>query len=119
MTPFIGRIIVQPMGGNPPPTAPTLFSPDGFWWWDGAQWRSALSPDGIWRWDGRSWVPNRPIALARRGGGATAVIITIAAFAGIVGLVTIVTVVVLLSMGNQISNVFSNVAAALASSPSP
>lgn len=33
-------------------------SPDGYWWWDGAQWVSAVSPDGHWRWDGSAWVVN-------------------------------------------------------------
>jgi Flp pilus assembly pilin Flp len=39
-------------------------------------------------------------------------------FVGILVLVSVVVVVVLLTMGNQIANVFSNVAAALGS-PSP
>lgn len=33
-------------------------SPDGFWWWDGQQWVSAISPDRLWRWDGVRWVVN-------------------------------------------------------------
>ncbi|MBO0837140.1 MAG: hypothetical protein J2P28_16750 [Actinobacteria bacterium] len=33
------------------------FSPDGQWFWDGAQWRAAYSPDLRWRWDGNQWVP--------------------------------------------------------------
>ncbi|TMB47429.1 MAG: pilus assembly protein [Chloroflexi bacterium] len=43
----------------------------------------------------------------------------VAAFLGVLVLVSIVVVVILLTMSNQIGNVFSNVAAALASSPSP
>jgi len=39
--------------------------------------------------------------------------ITIAIFLGVIVLVSLVTVVILYSMGGQISNVFSNVAAAL------
>jgi hypothetical protein len=35
----------------------TRFSPDGMYYWDGAQWMSTLSHDGRFRWDGRSWVP--------------------------------------------------------------
>ena len=86
------------------------------WWWDGSQWRPALSPDGFWRWDGRAWVPARPVAQPRTGGGAgTAVAITVVVFVAVLVLVTILTVVVLLSMGNQIANVFSNVAGALSS----
>lgn len=45
----------------------TRFSPDGMYYWDGAQWTSTLSPDGRYRWDGSSWVPTRwtgPAAVA-------------------------------------------------------
>jgi hypothetical protein len=35
---------------------PPTFSPDGFWWWDGAAWQPAISPDRRWRWDGRAWI---------------------------------------------------------------
>jgi hypothetical protein len=31
-------------------------SPDGNFYWDGAQWKSAASPDGAWRWNGTAWV---------------------------------------------------------------
>ena len=82
------------------------------WWWDGAQWRPAISPDGMWRWDGRGWQPTQAYA-PRRGGGGTAVVVTVAAFAGVILLVSLFTLVVLLTMGNQIANVFSNVVAAL------
>lgn len=111
------------MGGNPggpqPPPAHTAFSPDGLWWWDGAQWRSTVSPDGLWRWDGRSWVPHRIAARTAGGGGSTALVVTVVAIAGVLVLVGLVTLVVLYTMGNQIANVFSNVAAALGSTPSP
>lgn len=47
----------------------TQLSPDGYWWWDGAQWVSAISPDGRWRWDGERWVVNevaaRPVGPVR------------------------------------------------------
>ena len=46
-------------------------------------------------------------------------IITIPAFGGVLVLVALVTIAILFTMGNQIANVFSNVAAALGSSPSP
>jgi len=105
--------------GAPRPT----FSPDGLWWWDGAEWKPAISPDGRWRWNGTGWQPAQPAqpyAQPRRGGGAaTAVIITIAAFGGVLVLVALVTIAILFTMGNQIANVFSNVVAALGSSPSP
>ena len=102
-----------PAGPGPPPT---LFSPDGMWWWDGSEWKAAVSPDGLWRWNGQAWVPARPV---RSGGGATAVVVTIAIFGGVLVLVSLLTIAVLYTMGNQIANVFSNVAAALGSSPSP
>jgi hypothetical protein len=108
------------MGSSPPGRGPTTFSPDGFWWWDGAQWRSAISPDGRWRWNGQAWVPLRPLAPPSRGGGAAAaILVTVLAFGGVIVLVSILTIVVLLTMGNQLSNVFSNVVAALGSTPSP
>ena len=43
-------------------------------------------------------------------------VVTIAAFVGVLVLVALVTVVTLYTMGSQISNVFSNVVAALGSS---
>jgi hypothetical protein len=113
------------MAADPPgqgsPQKPQALSPDGFWWWDGARWRSTLSADGRWRWDGRTWVPAAPArAPARGGGGAvTAVIITVVAFGAVIVLVSILTIVVLLTMGNQLANVFSNVVAALGATPSP
>jgi hypothetical protein len=101
------------MGGNPgTPFAPRPFSPDGLWWWDGAQWRPAISPDGRWRWDGRTWVP---AAGPGRGGAGMAVLVTVLVFGGVLVLVSMITLVILLTMGNQIANVFSNVVAALGS----
>ena len=88
------------------------------WWWDGSQWRPAVSADRRWRWDGRAWVPAQ--AQPQSGGRAgLAVLIAVLAFGGILVVVSAITVVVLLTMGNQIANVFSNVAAALGSTPSP
>jgi hypothetical protein len=110
--------MVGPQGGPPPPAPLTRFSADGFWWWDGAEWKPALSPDGLWRWTGSGWIPARPAAS---GGGGSPVVLTIGligAFVGVLVIVAIVVVVILLSMSNQLLNVFSNVAAAL-SSPSP
>jgi Flp pilus assembly pilin Flp len=108
------------MGAELPPgagAAPTTFSPDGQWWWDGAQWRPAVSPDGRWRWDGRSWVPAQPAQGGSRTG--VAILIVVLAFGGVLFLVSLFTVLILYTMGNQIANVFSNVAAALGSTPSP
>src|SRR4051794_35307495 len=124
MTPFIGRIIVQAMGTDPSGPSrsrpsPT-FTPDGFWWWEGGHWRSAISADGRWRWNGQAGEPYRTAPPPRAGGGATtAVLVTILAFGGIVALVGILVAVSLYAMGGQISNVFSNVVAALGATPSP
>jgi hypothetical protein len=107
--------------GAPPPPAPhTRFSADGFWWWDGTQWRPAFSQDRLWHWNGQAWEPARSVSTPHSSGaGAGAAIgITVAIFAGILVLVSATVVVILLTMGNQIANVFSNVVAALAS-PSP
>jgi hypothetical protein len=35
----------------------TRFSPDGMYYWDGAQWVSTISHDGRYRWNGQAWVP--------------------------------------------------------------
>jgi hypothetical protein len=106
------------MAGDPGAPAPgpaqTRFSADGFWWWDGAQWRPALSEDRLWRWNGQTWEPARlGAAPASRAGVGAAVGITVVAFAGVLVLVSLLVVVILLTMGNQIANVFSNVVAAL------
>jgi Flp pilus assembly pilin Flp len=107
-------------GAPPPGAAQTRFSADGFWWWDGAQWRPAFSQDRLWHWNGQAWEPARPGGATRSSGpGAGAAIgITVAIFFGILILVSLVVIVILLTMGNDIKNVFSNVVAALGS-PSP
>jgi len=102
----------MPAAGTPR----TRFSADGFWWWDGAEWRPALSQDRLWRWNGSAWEPARlPAAPATRGGAGVAIGITVAIFLGVIAFVALITVVILLTMGQQISNVFSNVTAALGS----
>ena len=97
---------------------PPRFSPDGTWFWTGTEWRTALSPDRRWRWDGYRWVPYQ----APSGGGGAAAGITIGIVAGVFVVVLLVAglvTIVLYTMGTQIANVFSNVAAALGATPSP
>ena len=104
------------MGDPAPPAAAapqTRFSADGFWWWDGAEWKPALSLDRLWRWNGQSWEPARPSGAAYGSNPGAAIGITVAIFVGIVALAALVTVVLLYGMGSQISNVYSNVVAAL------
>lgn len=60
------RMVMQPAGGGQLPVQVTStpaaagtsigLSPDGKWYWDGAQWRNA-SADGRYWWDGGNWQP--------------------------------------------------------------
>jgi len=103
---------MNPPGPTPAPQQ-ARFSPDGLWWWDGKEWKPAISPDRLWRWNGTSWVPAAPAAPPKGGSGAGIAIVLVLAFVGVLVLVGFFTLIILLTMGNQISNVFSNVAAAL------
>ncbi len=98
-------------------TPQTRFSADGFWWWDGAEWKPAVSPDRQWRWNGQTWVPATP-AASSGGNLGLAVGLTVLAFVGVLVLVAVLVIVVLLTMGNQFANLLSNVAIAL-STPNP
>jgi hypothetical protein len=103
------------MASQPTPASQTRFSDDGYWWWDGAVWKPAVSPDRLWRWNGQTWVPAHapaPPATAGRGAGM-AVLVTVAIFLGVLVFVSILVTVILLTMGNQIANVFDNVVTAL------
>lgn len=102
---------MNPPGPTPAPSQ-TRFSADGYWWWDGREWKPAVSQDRLWRWNGSSWVPAAPLAAPKGGGGGVALIIVLS-FVGVLVVVALFTALVLFTMGNQISNVFSNVAAAL------
>ena len=105
--------MVGDQGSAPPAVAQTRFSADGFWWWDGAEWRAAFSQDRLWRWDGQGWVPARPAGAGGSGSGIGLALGLVGGFVVILVLVSIQVVVVLLTMGNQITNVLSNVTAAL------
>jgi hypothetical protein len=100
------------MGGNPAPpaqtTSQTRFSADGFWWWDGSQWRPAMSEDRLWRWSGSTWEPAR---TAGGSGSGASLGIMIGVLAGILVLVAAITFAVIYFAGPDISNVFSNLVA--------
>ncbi len=99
--------------GGLQPASQTRFSADGFWWWDGAEWKPAFSQDRLWRWDGQGWVPARLAAPGGSGSGIGLALGLAGGFVVILVLVSVLVIVILLAMGNQIANVFSNVAAAL------
>jgi hypothetical protein len=84
--------------GVPAPVRPqTRYSADGFWWWDGAEWRAALSQDRLWRWNGNAWEPARPersVGSQIRGGGVIA--IGIAVLVAVVAVATAVVLVVIM-----------------------
>ena len=99
--------MVEPLAGS----TPARFSADGFWWWDGAEWKPAVSRDGLWRWTGTGWVPAKP------AGDSSAVGVTIglvAAFVGVLVVVSLVVAAILYAVGGQIATVFSNVVGTLA-----
>jgi hypothetical protein len=109
--------MLQAMVGDPgaPPPAPaqTRFSADGFWWWDGGEWKPALSQDRLWRWTGSTWEAARPGGAPGSGGGSLGIIV--AAVVGVVLLVAVTAVAVIYFAGPQISNVFSNLVTASSS----
>jgi hypothetical protein len=66
---------------------PPTFSADGYWWWDGAAWQSAISPDRRWRWDGRAWIG---IGEARPPSGlSTGALVAVIASVAVVVLVVV------------------------------
>ncbi|MDQ6879027.1 MAG: hypothetical protein M3082_15340 [Candidatus Dormibacteraeota bacterium] len=93
---------------QPPPQ--TRFSADGFWWWDGAEWKPAFSQDRLWRWTGTDWLPAGP-ATPPPGGGLT--IRLVAGLLGILVIVALFVLFILYELGPQIQNVFSNVTTGL------
>ena len=72
-----------------------------------------MSPDRLWRWNGQGWIP---AAAGPPSSQSHAVGITVGLVAGFLGIILVVVLLVLAilyTMGGQIANVFSNVAAAL------
>ncbi|HUY74357.1 MAG TPA: hypothetical protein VMW11_07580 [Candidatus Dormibacteraeota bacterium] len=100
-------------GDLAPMTPQTRFSADGLWWWDGAEWKPAVSPDRLWRWNGQAWEPAASGSAHRRSGIGAAIGLTAAMFVGILVLVAIITALIVLTLGDQIANVFSNAVGAL------
>lgn len=52
---------------------PGELSPDGQYYWDGAEWKPSLSPDRAHRWNGVAWVPVTavsPVIVTKQGGKA-------------------------------------------------
>ena len=100
------------MAVNPGAPAPTMtqtrFSADGLWWWDGAEWKPAVSPDRLWRWNGQAWEPAAPRSDRKGPGLGVAIGLTVAMFVGVLVLVAIITAVIVLTLGDQIANIFSN-----------
>ena len=61
---FVGMIIRSSRRSAARAAAMIAVSPDGRYWWDGANWQDATttvpphaprSPDGAYWWDGRAW----------------------------------------------------------------
>ena len=62
-------------------------SPDGLYYWDGGQWKTAISPDGGWRWNGSAWQPaSSPGARSSRLPWLVAAVAMASLVAGCVGL---------------------------------
>jgi hypothetical protein len=97
-------------GAAPQASVQTRFSADGFWWWDGAQWRPAYSQDRLWRWTGQAWEPTaRPSPVPGSGSGAGgAAGIVVGMVLGTIVLVGLMALAIIYFAGPQISNVFSN-----------
>jgi hypothetical protein len=103
------QAMAEPPAASRPAAQQTRYSADGFWWWDGAQWRPAYSQDQLWRWTGQAWEPAQPSAAPGSGSGAGgAVGIVVGMVLGTILLVGLMALAIIYFAGPQISNVFSN-----------
>ena len=59
-----GQLPMQVAGTPAAPGSSVGVSPDGKWYWDGAQWQK-VSDDGHWRWNGTQWVELGVVYSAR------------------------------------------------------
>ena len=98
--------MVRTPDAAPQTSTQTRFSADGFWWWDGSQWRPAMSEDRLWRWTGSTWEPARTGGSASSSGGSIGILIAI--LLGIFILAGVITAAVIYFAGAQIANTFSN-----------
>ena len=93
--------------GEPASPAPqTRFSADGFWWWDGAEWKPAISPDRRWRWNGTGWVP-APAPRGTRSGTGMAIGLIAGVFVIVLLLVGAITIAVVLLLGGHLGGASS------------
>jgi hypothetical protein len=102
--------MIGPQSGPPNPVQPK-FSDDGFWWWDGVEWRAAYSHDRLWRWTGQGWVPARSAPPAGSGRKVGLTFGLVGGFVGILVLVALIVAAILYETGGQVTNVFSSVVA--------
>jgi hypothetical protein len=98
--------MVQTSDAAPQTPTQTRFSADGFWWWDGSQWRPAMSEDRLWRWTGSTWEPARAGGSASSSKGSIGILIAI--LVGVFILVGVITAAVIYFAGAQIVNTYSN-----------
>jgi hypothetical protein len=71
------------------------YSPDGFWWWDGASWKPAYSRDRLWRWNGQTWVPAQAPPVRVKGGSGLMIALIVGVFVLVLVVAAVIVVVVL------------------------
>jgi len=71
------------------------YSPDGFWWWDGASWKPAYSQDRLWRWNGQTWVAAQAPPAQSKGGSGLAIGLIVGGFVLVLVVVAVIVVIFL------------------------